>query len=279
MKKLILSVIFTAFFASSGAAQWLRQSTASTINLNLVKTADGTGETGATVASVSVQLMKQSDTSSNSVVSITPAASSSTHDMVHGGLGVWNLELTTTDTNTAGRLTVTWAYTGCYTLTKTWTVLPADVYDALPGGALQSGADVVALIDSTSTKLDVAVSTRASWGDLRADHTTSNTFGEGVPVAPGGIVAASIASDAFTAAKFNSDVGSEFANALLDLSSGVETNFTLRQVLRIMAAAMAGRSSGADTSAPIFRDLNNTKDRITATTNSGGRATVTLDPN
>lgn len=72
--------------------------------------------------------------------------------------------------------------------------------------------------------------------------------------------------------------GTNFANALLDMSNGVETNFTLRQALRLILSATAAELSGAGTTAVTIRDVNDTKTRITATvTASGNRTAVSYD--
>jgi hypothetical protein len=48
--------------------------------------------------------------------------------------------------------------------------------------------------------------------------------------------------------------------------------------MRIMAAALAGKLSGAQGTNPKFRDLSDTKDRISATTDEhGNRSSVVLD--
>jgi len=60
-------------------------------------------------------------------------------------------------------------------------------------------------------------------------------------------------------------------------SNKIEGTFTSAEVLRIMSAALAGKASGLDSAAPVFRDINDTVDRITATTDSNGnRTAVTL---
>lgn len=60
--------------------------------------------------------------------------------------------------------------------------------------------------------------------------------------------------------------------------SEIEGTYTAEQVLRIMSAALAGKASGLDTLNPVFRDLSDTKNRITATTDaSGNRSAVTVD--
>ena len=68
------------------------------------------------------------------------------------------------------------------------------------------------------------------------------------------------------------------ADALLDRADGVESGFTPRQVLRLMAAVLAGKASGMGTTSAVFRDLNDTKDRITATVDAdGNRGAVNRD--
>ena len=53
---------------------------------------------------------------------------------------------------------------------------------------------------------------------------------------------------------------------------------TLEKRIRIFASALAGKVSGMATNVPIFRNITDTKARITATTDSSGnRSAVTLD--
>jgi hypothetical protein len=68
------------------------------------------------------------------------------------------------------------------------------------------------------------------------------------------------------------------AAALLDLANGVVTGVTVRQNMRLLAASQAGKLSGAGSGTIIIRDLNDTKDVVTATTDpSGNRLTIVLD--
>ena len=58
----------------------------------------------------------------------------------------------------------------------------------------------------------------------------------------------------------------------------LDGSYTAAQVQRLIASALAGKVSGAASNAPVFRDLSDTKDRITATTDtSGNRTAITLD--
>jgi hypothetical protein len=68
------------------------------------------------------------------------------------------------------------------------------------------------------------------------------------------------------------------AAALLDLANGVETGITTRQALRATLAALAGKVTGMSSNAPVFRAADDSKDRITATTDvDGNRSAVSLN--
>lgn len=68
------------------------------------------------------------------------------------------------------------------------------------------------------------------------------------------------------------------AAAILTLANGIESGYTLKDTLRIMLAALAGKAAGAATTTMTFRDPADTTDRITATVDAdGNRSAVTLD--
>lgn len=106
-----------------------------------------------------------------------------------------------------------------------------------------------------------------------------------------------LANDAITAAKFDestafplasADTGAtavarsgdlssdaEIADAVLD--EAVEGAHTMRQLLRLMAAALFGKASGGGTATVTFRNLADNGDRIVATVDANGnRTAVTL---
>lgn len=65
------------------------------------------------------------------------------------------------------------------------------------------------------------------------------------------------------------------ADALLDRANGIETGWTFRQTARVMLAVLAGKSSN---DGATFRDVGDTKARVTATVDSNGnRTAVTTD--
>ena len=69
----------------------------------------------------------------------------------------------------------------------------------------------------------------------------------------------------------------DLVNAML--TATIETGLNTEDILRLIAAAMFGKVSGAGTSNIVFRDTNDTKNRIEANVDvSGNRISVTLDP-
>lgn len=69
----------------------------------------------------------------------------------------------------------------------------------------------------------------------------------------------------------------DIAFTLLDTFE-VESGLTVRQALRLISSALAGKVSGAGGSTIVFRDVNDTKNRITATVDgNGNRTAVTRD--
>lgn len=72
--------------------------------------------------------------------------------------------------------------------------------------------------------------------------------------------------------------GGIIADETLIRADGIETGFTLQGAMRIVLAALAGKATGLNVNLPVFRDVNDGKDRIVAVTDvSGNRSSVTLD--
>lgn len=62
------------------------------------------------------------------------------------------------------------------------------------------------------------------------------------------------------------------------LETEIEPGLTMREALRLMTAALAGKVSGAATTTIVIRDVNDTTDRIVATVDSSGnRSSITLN--
>jgi hypothetical protein len=65
-------------------------------------------------------------------------------------------------------------------------------------------------------------------------------------------------------------------DAIFDRTDGVETGYTLRQALRLIAAAVAGELSGAATTTITIRNLSDTTTRITATVDADGNRSAVV---
>jgi hypothetical protein len=66
---------------------------------------------------------------------------------------------------------------------------------------------------------------------------------------------------------------------LLTLADGIETSYTLKQALRLILAACAGKSDGADLGTVHYKAPDGSTNRITAGTDTfGNRLSITLNP-
>lgn len=57
----------------------------------------------------------------------------------------------------------------------------------------------------------------------------------------------------------------------------IESGLTAAEVLRLIASALAGDATGLESGSPVFKSLDGSKDRITATYSSGTRTVSALD--
>ena len=188
-------------------AQWIKQSTASTVKLGpFLDDTDGkTPETGLTISQADIRLSKNGGNF---------AQSNNSAGATHHENGYYSVPLDTTDTNTLGTFRVAVSKSGALPVWQDYMVVPANVWDSMFG----------------ASTLNVNVAT----------------------------------------------LSSAAVDSILD--DPVEGSYTMRQLLRLMAAALFGKASGGGTATITFRDLGDSKDRITATvTSNGNRTTVVLD--
>ena len=234
----------------------LKQNTAVTVKIGqFLDDTDGkTAETGLTIAQADVRLSKNGGD-----IAAKNDATSCTHDE----LGIYNCPLNATDTDTLGRLQLWVHKTGALPVWHEYMVIPANVYDSLfSTDKLQvditqvAGNSVSGVNDFKAdvSNLDVAVSTRSS-------HSAADVW--------------SVATRALTD-KDGFTLSAAGVDAILD--EVIEGSMTMREALRIYLSALAGKSSGGGTSTITFRDLADSKNRISATVDAdGNRTAVTLD--
>lgn len=237
----------------------VKQSTAITIKLGpFVDSTDGiTVEDALTIAQANVRLSKNGGTFAQKNTS-----GSATHDEY----GYYDISLDTTDTGTLGRLRVAVSVSGALPVFADYMVMPANAWDALYGSdllqvdltqisgaavststaqlgvnAVQIGAAVPAsatigtVTNLTNANPSAAAIADAVWDELRAGHTTANTFGAGV-------IAATVSDKTGYALTVTPPTAAENADAVWDEArSGHTTAGTFGQG----AASVQGNVTGS----------------------------------
>jgi len=153
-----------------------------------------------------------------------------------------------------------------------------------------SGADADTVWALVNTNLDATISSRASAAALTTVQADTDDIQTRLPAALVGgridssvgamaadvVTATAIAADAIGASELATDAAAEIADAVLD--EVIEGTRTLRQILRGFSSALLSKLSGAATATNTFRDIDDTKARITATVDAdGNRTAITLD--
>ena len=161
-----------------------------------------------------------------------------------------------------------------------------------------NGGRLDLLIDAIKAKTD---NLKDSWNDLSAAQVnaevdtafdtaipgtpTANSINERIKAIDDKLPTGTISdfdesSDQVIVATNNDKTGYALSSAGIDsiLDEVVEGTLTMRQMLRIMLSALAGKSSGGGTATLTFRDAGDTKARITATVDANGnRTAITTD--
>lgn len=119
------------------------------------------------------------------------------------------------------------------------------------------------LID-TGTTLDGKIDTI----DGIVDDILADTGTDGVAIADDSITAAKIATGAIDADALAADAVDEIWDEVM------EGTLTARQAQRLAMAVLTGKSSGGGTATLVFRDIGDSKDRISVTVDADGNRTA-----
>jgi len=189
----------------------------------------------------------------------------------HEENGFYEVTLDATDTGTLGLLRLAVFESGALPVWEDFMVVTANVYDSLFSTDVLDVS--VTQVNGTAAPNLVGGRFDASVGAMAAGVITAAAH------AAGAIDAAAIAADAIGASELATDAANEIADALLDRANAIETGLTLRQALRLIAAADAAKLSGAATTTVTIRNaVADSKDRITATVDAdGNRTAITYD--
>lgn len=228
----------------------LKQSTTATIKIGPILDSAGAAYTSAAIGDISI------------AKNGTDAALTS-ETLTHLHNGVYTLALTTTNTNTLGRIEISCNKTGGYGMAiKEAMVLPSTVYDALVTNAVGSSGGFAASDNVTAIK-------------AKTDN---------LPASP------AASSDCLTAAGVRSAIGLASANLDTQLDAlptanevrdavfaqAVEGSYDFLECTRIFAAVLGGKSTVSTTSA-VFRNLGDSKNVVDATLSSSSRTAITYD--
>ncbi|RWE26648.1 MAG: hypothetical protein EOS41_05820 [Mesorhizobium sp.] len=195
-------------------------------------------------------------------------------NVVNAGGTAWNSGAITANTFAAGAITA--AKFAANALDAVWStttrLLTAGTNIVLAKGTGVTGFNdldapgVRSAVGLASANLDTQLSA------LSGNDTTINNNVLAVKAKTDNLPAAPAAVGDIPTANQNAD-------ALLDRASGIEPGMTPRQGWRLWSAALLGKANGLGTGTAIFRDTNDTKDRINASVDQdGNRLAVILDP-
>ena len=260
----------------------LRQSTASQeipLGFLLDSTDGNTEETGLTIANTDIKLWKHG---------ATTLANKNSGGATHISNGIYYCVLDATDTNTLGSLIVFVHVAGALSVKVECEVMTTNRFDSLVLGTDKLEIDVVQLSNSAQSLLDLKDFADAGYnpatnkvtGVLLTDTCTTNT--DMVGTANAALAATALTDATWTDAKaafLDKSIVSLNDISVANIISGIaDGSLDLQEMLRIIVAATAGKSSGGGTTTLVFRDSADAKARITATVDSNGnRTAMTLD--
>lgn len=160
--------------------------------------------------------------------------------------------------------------------------LSADILGVLQAAAALAGeGDVTAALGAlaglatTLAGTGAVVSAITATGGMSAEITVTGT---GLTTANVGAAVWSVIATAANAPGTMGEKLNDAGSAGNPWATIIESGLTAEEILRLVAAALAGKVSGAETTTVTIRDLGDTKDRIVATVDaSGNRTAVVLD--
>jgi hypothetical protein len=119
-------ILLTCCSASWAGTRPLKEDTPVTIIVGPFLDSAGAAQTSLTVANIDCNLYKNNGTK----VDVTLAASGTSNDCVHVEDGYYSLELTATDTSTAGYLRISFQISGAVNFHEDLEVQPLNIYDS-----------------------------------------------------------------------------------------------------------------------------------------------------
>lgn len=182
---------------------------------------------------------------------------------------------------------------------KSWMfwIIPAEASFGVPAANATYFGGTAGTFASGRPEVNTTHAAGTAWNSASINSSTlANGTLTNAKIADDAISAAKIANDAINSSKIATDAisASKIAAGALDadalatdavaeivagiLDEVVDGSTTMRQLLRGFASTLLGKASGLGTTTAIYRDLADTKARITATVDAdGNRTAVTRD--
>lgn len=240
----------------------------------------------ATGKTIAIQISKNGGAFGNPSVGATNATEIS--------IGWYSVTLSATDTGTNGWLAISGTASLVDTVDDRVFVVNANTggLAALPNTAVTTNGSLITSGTSTAQltlsagqvqlqaaqKVDVdTIKTNPVVNAGTITFPTTATLASTTNITAATGITASTVSDK-TGYALTSGEHALLAADVLDSANGIETGKTWRQAMRLILAACAGKASGLDLGTPVYRDVGDTKNRISATTDTyGNRSAVTYD--
>jgi hypothetical protein len=136
----------------------------------------------------------------------------------------------------------------------------------------------IGIMEGTTAEAGVTVDNVVAgvWNATLADYLSAGSTGAALSAAGG---AGDPWITTLPGAYATGSAGDIIGNLLTNIGTRlVDGGLSQDEVTRLMASVLAGKVSGAGTGTEVFRDINDTKDRVTATVDSSGnRTAITRD--
>jgi hypothetical protein len=144
-------------------------------------------------------------------------------------------------------------------------VAPTGTLNSIPDAVAGAAGGLFIAGTNAATTVTTALTTTFT-GNLTG--SVASVTGAVGSVAAGGITAASIATGAIDADALAADAVDEIWDEVMEGAT------TARHSLKLANSALGGKASGLATTTAVYRDIGDTKDRITATVDADGNRTV-----
>lgn len=163
-----------------------------------------------------------------------------------------------------------------------------EISDADLKAFLQAVASLTGSGVAAGTRTGIGALISAITGDGTAETSTATGTGEldaDLVVTGTGLTTGNVGAAVWAALAAANNVSGTMGEKLNDAGSGsnpwtevIESGFTAAEILRILAAVLAGKVSGAGSGTETFVGIDGTTDRVVSTVDtSGNRTSVTLD--